>query len=368
MNDPDLSGRLDIFPLSDILLMINSNRKTGALHCRASGVTKTVEWEKGEIVFARSSAPEDRLGNYLLARGLVTSEQLKRADPMVGSQTRLGKSLVRLRVLTPTKLWEAVRGQVTEIVYSLFHWEEGNFEFLEGNPPTEKISIETTVINIIMEGTRRLDEWTQVKEKIPNDQVVLTRAKSLEEIARSVHLAELEDTVFKLVDGRRTVREVVDRSREGEFEIWQALYSLLSAGVIRPQVLTFQTQATTEKKEESSEIDAKLERTLSRYGKLVEDLFARVSAKEGPKEVDRLRKLIRLANFEKADLFREVAIEPSGKIDHGVLMANVAEYPPGERIRATEAALEHLLRMLTDELKGKVDLEDLTPEGGSENS
>ncbi|MEE8183775.1 MAG: DUF4388 domain-containing protein, partial [Acidobacteriota bacterium] len=62
MNDPDLSGRLDIFPLSDILLMINSNRKTGALHCRASGVTKTVEWEKGEIVFARSSAPEDRLG------------------------------------------------------------------------------------------------------------------------------------------------------------------------------------------------------------------------------------------------------------------------------------------------------------------
>ena len=212
------------------------------LDCSAGEASKTIEWEKGQIVFARSTLPEDRLGEHLVARGKITAAQLDEASRALAKDERLGKALIRLGLLSPNDLFEAVRGQVTEIVYSLFHWKEGRFEFLNDPPAGEKISLNTTVMNLIMEGTRRLDEMSRVKEKIPSDRIILAPAKTPEELAALVQLSAFEKTVIGLVDGRRTVREIIERAGRGEFEAMQALYSLLSAGIIRMQVLSFETR------------------------------------------------------------------------------------------------------------------------------
>jgi hypothetical protein len=63
--------------------------------------------------------------------------------------------------------------------------------------------------------------------------------RSLEDAARSVKLTDFERTVLGLVDGRRTVRDIVALAGSAEFETWQALHSLLSAGMIRPQLVSF---------------------------------------------------------------------------------------------------------------------------------
>jgi Domain of unknown function (DUF4388) len=234
-----LSGDLKAFPLPEIFLMLNNNRKTGVLRCIDGQVTKTVEWENGEIVFARSTRPEDRLGAYLMARGLLTAPQLEEATRNLKEQERLGKALTRLGLIAANDLFAAVRAQVTEIVYSLFHWKEGRFEFEPGAATNEKVSLNSTVMNLIMEGTRRLDELSQVKLKIQNDLMVLAPAKTPQELAKMVQLSEFEKKVLDLVDGRRNVREVVRLSGKGEFECMQTLYSLLSAGVVRVQVVSF---------------------------------------------------------------------------------------------------------------------------------
>ena len=54
-----------------------------------------------------------------------------------------------------------------------------------------------------------------------------------------------------------------------------------------------------------------------------------------------------------------MAIEPDGRIDRRVLPANVADFPPGERARALQGALERLLHLLVEELKGKVSVDDV---------
>ena len=54
-----------------------------------------------------------------------------------------------------------------------------------------------------------------------------------------------------------------------------------------------------------------------------------------------------------------MAIEPDGRIDRHILLANVAEDPPGDRARNLEAALESMLRLFADEFKGKVQLDDV---------
>jgi hypothetical protein len=329
------------------------------LYCQNQGVSKVIEWEKGEIVFARSTLPEDRFGAYLLSRSVVTEDQLKRADPTVGNESRLGKALVRMGLLTPDTLWEQVRGQVTEIIYSLFHWSRGTFDFREGVPAAEKIALDTTVMNLIMEGTRRLDEWSRVREKIQSDGVVLAPVKTANEIAANVKLSAFEQRVLKLVDGRRTVRKVVERAGRGEFHTWQALHSLLSAGVIRIQLLAFDPPVLRAVEATMPSADEALEKALDRYGEAVSLILDRASQAHGSEEVTRLRRRLREAQFERAELLRDAAIEPDGRIDRRVLLANVAEDPPKDRQRNLQAALDSLVRFLAEELKGKVEIDDV---------
>jgi Domain of unknown function (DUF4388) len=362
MSSPVLSGDLRSVPLPDILLLLNNNGKTGSLLCSRGGVTKTLEWEKGDVVFARSTAPGDRLGAFLLARSLVTPEQLQQADPMVGSQERLGKALVRLGLLTPSVLWDSVRGQVTEIIYSLFHWQDGFFEFREGTPPREKIALNISLMNLIMEGTRRLDEWSRVREKIQSDQVVLAPVKTLEEAVHGVTLSDFEKTVLGLVDARRTVRDIVAVAGREEFETWQALHGLLSAGVIRVQLLAFDRSGPPAGSTGASPDDAALDATITRYAEAVSEIMARASTRAGAGEVGRLRRKLRDATFERAELLREVAVESDGRIDRRILLANVVDYPPEERAAVLRAALDRLVQTLAQELKGTVTVEDVLTE------
>ena len=360
MSAPVLSGDLRAIPLPDILLLLSNNHMTGNLRCLGSGATKTVEWENGDIVFARSTMPGDRLGAFLLAQKKITAAQLQAASPLVSRQDRLGKVLIKIGALTPSELWSAVQKQVMEIVYSLFHWDRGSYEFREGPPSKEKIALNITVMNLIMEGTRRLDEWSRVKEKIQNDRVILAPVTSAEELARQVKLSDFERLVLGLVDGRRTVREIVALASRNEFETWQALNALLSAGVIRIQLLVLDPAGAAGGAAATSttEDDDDLERAIDRYGGAVSMLLARASAAD-PGQMVRLRRRLRDAKFERAELLKEMAIEPDGRIDRRVLLANVADYPPGERAEVLQGALERLLRLLMDELKGKVSMDDV---------
>jgi hypothetical protein len=234
------------------------------------------------------------------------------------------------------------------------------FEFREGPASKEKIALDISVMNLIMEGTRRLDEWSRVKEKIQNERVVLAPVKSADELARQVELSDFERIVFGLVDGRRTVREIVSRASRAEFETWQALNALLSAGVIRIQLLALDPAgavAATPVAGATAD-DEDLERTIDRYGGAVSLLLARASA-AGAGETARPRRRLREAKFERAELLKEMAIEPDGRIDRRVLLANVADFPPGERARVLQGALERLLRLLMDDLKGKVSMHDV---------
>ncbi|HEV8701120.1 MAG TPA: DUF4388 domain-containing protein [Candidatus Polarisedimenticolia bacterium] len=357
MSAPVLSGDLRAFPLPDILLMISTNHKSGILRCLQPGATKSVEWEDGEIVFARSSMPGDRLGAFLLARGAVSAAQIQQASPMVGTPDRLGKALIRIGALTPSEMWNAVQGQIKEIVYSLFHWREGQFEFREGPPASEKIALDINVMNLIMEGTRRLDEWSRVKEKIQNDRVVLAPLKSTAEMARSLSLSDFETVVLSLVDGRRTVRDIVVMARRGEFETWQALHVLLSAGLVRIQLLALDPAKARHEAPQSD--DEALDRTIGQYGGAISMLLERASA-TAPGDLPRLRKLLRDASFDKAELLKEIAVDPEGRIDRRILLANVADYPPGQRARLLQGALERLLRLLIDNLRDRIPVDDIS--------
>src|SRR5215831_10903464 len=72
---PVLTGDLSSVALADVISLLNISRKTGMLRCTRGAETRTVFWEQGEIVFARSNSVRDNLGCFLVRRGLISEEQ-----------------------------------------------------------------------------------------------------------------------------------------------------------------------------------------------------------------------------------------------------------------------------------------------------
>jgi len=236
-NKSVISGDLSSIDLADLFTLLTLAKKTGALRCTRGAEARTILWEQGEIVFARSNSVRDSLGCFLVRRGLITEDQNGESARKITTETRHGKVLVRLGYITTEQLWWAVKYQVLDIVYGLFHWKAGFFEFHEGQIESrEKITLAVSTTKIVMEGIRRLDEWAKFLSRIPNPGLVLEAVPGRAPgVGREQEATPEEKRVLTLVTGSRTVEEICRRSGLGEFETYAALYEGITSGEIRPR-------------------------------------------------------------------------------------------------------------------------------------
>ena len=232
---PVLTGDLTSVALADVVSMLNLSRKTGVLRCTRGAETRTVFWEQGEIVFARSNSVRDNLGCFLVRRGLISEEQNAESARRITPDTRHGKVLVRLGFITTEQLWWAVKNQVLEIVYALFQWTSGYFEFVEGQVENrEKITLAVPTTKIVMEGIRRLDEWNKFSTRIRDAGMLLEPVPGkLPGVGREQDASPEERRILTLVNGVRSVGDISRLSGQGEFETYAALYEAMQAGEIR---------------------------------------------------------------------------------------------------------------------------------------
>ena len=95
----------------------------------------------------------------------------------------LGDVLVSSGAVTHDALEEAVRSHVEETVLGLFLWPEGRFTYRDEAPPERGRAVHAARVRagradrdargILMEGMRRLDEWTRIVKVLPSDEVQL---------------------------------------------------------------------------------------------------------------------------------------------------------------------------------------------------
>ena len=174
-----LEGTIRDFGLPDIFQLIGLQRKTGILTLtnEKDGESVTVTFENGMVVMADSSARrlEDRLGNVLVKQGKITRDRLEEALA-VQKQTlqRLGHILAGTSAITTRDLRDALQVQVSQIVFRVFRWRDGRYQFT----PSEAVDydrenfVPMSTDFILMEGIRMVDEWPIIEKKIPTFDIV----------------------------------------------------------------------------------------------------------------------------------------------------------------------------------------------------
>ena len=103
----------------------------------------------------------------ILSAGLIPAEELEHAMEVAKeSGKRLGEVLLGMGYIGQNTLRELIRLQIREAVLDLFLWREGQFEYQDCDVDIDQRGIgETNIMELILEGVRRLDESEDRPEK-----------------------------------------------------------------------------------------------------------------------------------------------------------------------------------------------------------
>ncbi len=187
-------------PVADLLQWASNGRQTGTIRVANADVKKMIYISKGTIVSCTSTDPREFLGHFLVSQGAIDESELQGAIIDQDQQSgMLGQLLVQRGAITEEQLEKMLRLKAEEAIFDLFTWVDGQFRFLEGDlPGYDLVPISLDVQGLVLEGTRRLDEWERIREIIPSALCVPVSVRPL--------LGEIND----IDPGRRSVLEAVD--------------------------------------------------------------------------------------------------------------------------------------------------------------
>jgi hypothetical protein len=114
-------------------------------------------------------------------------------------------------------------------------WREGFFSFEERSreeiPHGFRITVSTE--SLLMEGARRIDEWSRIEDVVPNLDVVPELAPvDSDRDGTMLDLLPHEWQVLTIIDGERDLRAIAASLGRDEFEIAKIAYGLATTGVV----------------------------------------------------------------------------------------------------------------------------------------
>jgi hypothetical protein len=171
----------DVQP-SELLNFLHQGRRSGVLLARTSGVDRAIVFINGNIAWARSTSPSERLAG------------------------------------------------VGEVFLGLLVARAGTFAFLQGvNRAALPAAFSLDTQAMLLDGLRRLDEMELYRSRVPRPEVVpRPTGKKLDDEA-----VPEERQLLALADGRRTVADLALATALGEFETTKATYALIGRGFLQ---------------------------------------------------------------------------------------------------------------------------------------
>ncbi len=258
-----LKGNLDDFNILNIFQMIKLEGKTGRLNLKEGVDLVKITFDSGSIIYAETQPAKDEarmkltlVANSLLSQADWDDTQREHEDKLKPYWELLA------RKIHPNLLIELIRRQTLDNVYHALRWKIGEYEFtpIKKIRYNEKVMTPMDVDGLLMEGCRLADEWPRAKKAIPPPNTFLVKniigedddesiaikgqeggaagwESSLEKEILSARGIELRDTDVKVlcvVEEGKTIDEIINASRQGEFETLEALNRLLQLRVLKP--------------------------------------------------------------------------------------------------------------------------------------
>jgi CheY-like chemotaxis protein len=238
----NLKGELDLIGIDTLFQALSTRQAEGFLdvQCGEQRIVLAIAPRGIRVVSGvRRTKP---LGEILIRAGKITPEQL---EEMLGEQRKssapLGELVIQRGIVPRSVIESALRKQVAEEIHELFSWTGGQFEFqpaAAGTPhpdegPRSSIVLDGNVMGIMLEAARRTDELQQIRALIPDDQLIPV----MMELPGALDDPGLDrpavEEIVPLVDGQRSVEDILEASLHPKFTVLRTLYGLAMGLVLK---------------------------------------------------------------------------------------------------------------------------------------
>jgi hypothetical protein len=237
-----LKGNLRDVSLNQLLNLIHLARKTGALAVQNDTGTGSARlfFREGKLTYAAMNAQESRLTDMMLKVGKITPDQamLVQSRSRVDTDKELGLLMIQNNILSQTDIVQGVKSFLLDSIYQLLTWPSGVFRF-EANqlPPEERVTVPVGLEHVIMEGTRRAQEWEQLRDDLPDLDAPLKFSEKPDTNLRNINLSVDQWKVISFINSKNTMRQIADYLRLDEFQIRRIVAGLQSAGLVEVELV-----------------------------------------------------------------------------------------------------------------------------------
>jgi hypothetical protein len=252
-----LEGSLDAFSLPDIFQLLSFTKKSGGLHLRRAATHGCVYFRDGAVTSATSDDGRQALARRLVGSSAVDDEALSSAvDRAAAEGVGIGRALADASAIDAELLRAMVSEQAVDAVFDFLRWADGDYSFSIDEPSPDEIGVQLGVEELVNDARSRLESWEHACQVIPSPDTVLVVPVSVNE---DPQLSKGEWALLALVDGRRTVADLVSLAGRGDVAVVSALAAMVERGLL------------TVRSEESGEGAAALARRHALLARLEDD-------------------------------------------------------------------------------------------------
>jgi len=231
--DLAMRGELSQDCLPDVLRQLYLERRSGCLRLTQDHTRKEVFFELGAMIFASSNRREDRIGESMLRHGTITQEQFDQTQAQMGRGKRFGKILVDLKIISERDLIANVTFQVLDIIYSIFNWTTGHYEFYEVDKTiSEDLKLELSTASIILEGVRRTSDMDVIERGLGDLNRLVGPCTNPLLRLQTLSLRPLERQIIEVIKEPMSLIKLLIKIKSPSETVLRSLYGLLSSGVL----------------------------------------------------------------------------------------------------------------------------------------
>lgn len=230
-----IRGNLETHNLASVLLTIFLHRFSGELVVQREKVIKRLFFDEGNIVFAASNQPRDRLGDILLQE-----KQISQADydasalELQKGKRRQGAILVQRGCMTTQELIIAIRRQITFILFSILPWRQGTFSFTYSERPIkETVRLRENTLSLIEKSTESITSTDWLQAGIRAIMSTLSASTGKAEDISALGLTPQERKLCAYISEReRSLEEICHWSVYNNIETMKSVHYLLTKDLV----------------------------------------------------------------------------------------------------------------------------------------
>ena len=232
-----IEGPLRELGIHDVFQLLDLSRKTGALHVSSElrEDEGQVLFDSGRVIHASIRSNPTSIERILRQAGKIGDAEILAAIAVSGDASLpLGDRLVLTRAITQRELERHLSSAIENVIFELMSWKEGFFSFEERavNDVLFDARVRISTESLLMEGARRIDEWSRIADRVPSLGIIPSIALVDDDRSSTLDLLPREWEVLMMIDGERDLRAIAALIGGQEFEIARIAYGLLATGVI----------------------------------------------------------------------------------------------------------------------------------------